>query len=559
MPLLRALLYLRLMMLRNLVLGFVHRLRQPRYLLGLAIALGYFWLVLFKRLPRSPNAPPAPSGDSSQWLLATMVTVVAMVIWLLPGDKPNMRFTEAEVAFLFPAPMKRSQLIHYKLLTGLLSSLLGAVFFTLMATRFSSGPGESLRFLGAGWLLLNLFTLHDAGASFTLVRLGTGKVIVWLRRTVVGALIVLFVLLAGYLNAHQQDDVLHKLLAPARFLLQPFFVAGLSYVQAMAGLVLLFAVHYWWVLRMETPFEEASMALAAKRADMLAKMRAGKGLRIAGKAKAKREPYALRPSLPVELVLLWKNLMVLPAYLNRRVFFVSALAIVLGLRWLRQEGGYAGQGAAGTLGVMSLVMMGYMLLFIPSVVRNDLRGDLAQADLLKAWPLPGWRIVMGSMLAPVVVMTAFSWLFLLTAFSGIQVEGKLTPWLTLPLKISMAVSLALYMPAFSALLLIGPNAVAVYFPAWSQVGGSTQRGFDAMGLRLVLMFGQLLLLLVALLPTTLFAALVFYLSQWFTSQAVGLVLATLAALVVLVLEILFAIHLLGERFEQLDIAAELRQ
>jgi len=559
MSLLRALLYLRLMIVRNLLLGFVRRLRQPRYLLGLAIGLGYFWLVLFKRIPRSPNAPPAPTGDSSQWLIATIVTVVAMVIWLLPGDKPNMRFTEAEVAFLFPAPMKRSQLIHYKLLTGLLSSLLGAAFFTLFTVRFSSGVGESLRFLGAGWLLLNLVTLHDAGASFTLVRLGTGKVIVWLRRTVVAALIVVFVLAAGYLNAHQQDQVLHILLAPGRFLIQPFMVSGLAYVQALGWLVLLYAVHYWWVLKMETPFEEASMALAAKRADMLAKMRSGKSIRITGKAKAKREPYALRPSMPVELVLLWKNLMTLPSYLNRRVFLVSALVIVVGQHWLRQEGGFAGQGIAGSLGIMALAIMGYMLLFIPSVVRNDLRGDLAQADLLKAWPLPGWRIVMGSMLAPVVVMTAFEWLFLLTAFSGIQTESKLTPWLTLPLKISMAVSLALYMPALSALLLIGPNAVAIYFPAWSQVGGSTQRGFDAMGLRLVLMFGQLLLLLVALLPTTLLAALVFYLSQWFTSQAVGFGLATVAALVVLVLEILFAIHLLGERFEQLDIAAELRQ
>jgi hypothetical protein len=39
----------------------------------------------------------------------------------------------------------------------------------------------------------------------------------------------------------------------------------------------------------------------------------------------------------------------------------------------------------------------------------------------------------------------------------------------------------------------------------------------------------------------------------------GIVLAVVSSMVVLVLEILFAIHLLGERLERLDIAAELRQ
>ncbi len=558
MAVMRALLYLRLMMVRNVLIAFLRRMRQPRYLFGLAMALAYFWLVFFKR----PNQLPpmqAENSDSFELTAAFFLSVVAMGIWLLPGDKPSLRFSEAEVSFLFPAPLKRSQLIHYKLVTGMLSGLLGALFFTLLSARFTSGSGQSLRLAGGWWFLLNIISLHDTGAAFTLVRLGTGKAVVWLRRGGVAALMLLFVILVGYLIVHQQTQTLHKLLAPARFLVQPFFASGLAYVRSMAFLLLLFAVHYWWVLRMETPFEEASMALASKRAEVLAKMRAGKSVRIAGKARPRREPFVLRPRMPVELVLLWKNLMLLPPYLNRRVFVASALVIGFGMRWLRHEGGYAGQAAAGTFGMIALILMGYMLLFAPQVVRNDVRSDLAQGDLMKAWPLPGWRIVLGSLLAPVLVMSALAWLFLLTAATGIQAEGKLTPWLTLELKASLAACAAIAMPVLSALLLIGPNAIALYFPAWSQTGMSSQRGFDAMGLRLLLMAGQLILLLVTLLPPILLAMLVFYLSQWFASQTVGMVLATVAGLLVLLLEILYAIHLLGERFEQLDIGAELRQ
>ena len=35
----------------------------------------------------------------------------------------------------------------------------------------------------------------------------------------------------------------------------------------------------------------------------------------------------------------------------------------------------------------------------PQLLRQDLRSDLLNADLLKAYPLPGWQIVLGEVLA----------------------------------------------------------------------------------------------------------------------------------------------------------------
>ncbi len=561
MPVMQALLYLRLMMLRNRVLSFVRRLKQPRYLLGLGMAFLYFWGVFFRTAAagRSPANFLAGGSDFVELICAGLVSMLVLVLWSLPGEKSGLHFSEAEVAFLFPAPLKRSQLIHYKLLTGVFASLVGAMFLTLVTTRFRGGLEFVLQRFGAAWMLTSLASLHSTAVVLTLAKLGISRFAVMLRRSIVIAMLLLFVMSAIYLIVNGTHEQLRQLLAPGRFFLQLFFATGTEYAIGFAWMLLLFMLHYWWVLRMETPFEEAAIAVATRFAELRAKMLAGKSWRLAGKAKARREPFVLGPKLPVELVLLWKNLMLVPAYLNRRVFVISFFVITIGVRWLRERPEFSAQAAAGTLGMFALIALAYMLLFAPQVLRNDLRADLAQADLLKAWPLPGWRIVLGNLLAPVVVMTAVGWLFVLTAASGIMVGGKLTPWLTGELKLALSVSVALLLPAFSALLLLGPNAMALYFPAWSQMGMSTQRGLDTMGLRLILMLGQLVLLTLTLIPCALLAALAFFLSQWFVSATAGMVLAAVAGLVVLLLEILYAIHLLGERFEQLDIGAELRQ
>jgi hypothetical protein len=237
---------------------------------------------------------------------------------------------------------------------------------------------------------------------------------------------------------------------------------------------------------------------------------------------------------------------------------VLVLLVWFGMRWLHQQGD-EGQRMAGTIGIMTAMMLFMTIWLGPQLSRIDLRHDLAQADLLKAWPVPGWRVVLGNMLAPALYLASVGWVLMLTVLTGIVSEGRMTPWLTDALKISLGISGGLFLPVLAMLMLIGPNAAALFFPAWSQTGVSNQRGFDVMGLRMLLGIGQLLLLAFCLLPAALLGGVVFYFSQWFMVHEYGIVLAVVSSMVVLVLEILFAIHLLGERLERLDIAAELRQ
>ena len=64
----------------------------------------------------------------------------------------------------------------------------------------------------------------------------------------------------------------------------------------------------------------------------------------------------------------------------------------------------------GFVGLLLPVMMLAMSLFSgPQLLRNDLRQDLPAADVLKMFPMPGWQIVLGEVLAPAAMLAGVSY------------------------------------------------------------------------------------------------------------------------------------------------------
>jgi hypothetical protein len=257
--------------------------------------------------------------------------------------------------------------------------------------------------------------------------------------------------------------------------------------------------------------------------------------------------------MPVEFAFLWKNLLAAPSYLNRKVFVGVAAVIFFGLRWLRHQPDIGGPTIAAAAGGIGLVFLVYVLVFGPQLARNDLRGDLLNVDMLKLYPLPGWRVLLGSMLAPTIILTGIAWLLLLPATIGLP-----APRVEPGVRFALAGAIAFVMPALCAVQLLVPNAATLIFPAWAQVGRRTAGGgMDVMGQRLIFFIGQLLCLLLALLPAGLAAAMPL-LSFWIVGWPVAIALAALAVAVVFAIEVWFGVHWLGPKFERLDISAELR-
>ncbi len=178
----RALFYLRLTSLRNKISTRALRLRQPKYLAGALATVAYFYYFGFRRM----NGPlPIPGGYSGRpgtaapdiFLIIFSITILflligrLMVAWALPPGRPALRFSQAEIAFLFPAPATRRMLVHYSLLNSQLTILFGALLLGLAWSRRGfSAEGAAMHVVG-WWILISATSLHRSGANLTFARM----------------------------------------------------------------------------------------------------------------------------------------------------------------------------------------------------------------------------------------------------------------------------------------------------------------------------------------------------------------------------------------------------
>src|SRR2546426_711928 len=138
-----ALVYLQFHSVKNRLVMRFKRLKQPKYLFGAIVGGLYFYWYFFRVLFGQRGSWHAPAGVAAPVLPtdpllnesfgALILFVIVFLAWLFPHERAALVFTEAEVAFLFPAPVGRRGLIHYKLVRSQLAILLTALFFTFIS------------------------------------------------------------------------------------------------------------------------------------------------------------------------------------------------------------------------------------------------------------------------------------------------------------------------------------------------------------------------------------------------------------------------------------------
>jgi hypothetical protein len=587
-----ALLYLRLTSLKNLVVARVRRLRQPKYFIGFVVGAAYFYFVYFNGLNRHHGSPPGvvtpgpwmPTNTEPLMLaLAGLaLLVVATFMWVLPSQTPGLSFSAAETAFLFPAPISRRALIHYKLLSSQLTVLMQSVFFSLIFNSRGLASGRALQVVFGWWIILTLVNLHYTASSLTLARWFERGVSPARRRAYFFAgfaavIAVTLILVWRDLKAPAAADIadfeagtrwlvrvldagaLHYLLLPFKWVVAPFFAHGLqAFLFSLAPAALLLLIHYFWVLNMEVSFEEASLALAEKRAARRDSLKSGDYRFGQPTRKARRAPFDLAETGFPEIAFLWKNLLSTRAFLNPRTWLICASVVVVGSRFINQLGP-AEQRVVSAGGFVALVLGVYVLVFGPLLARLDLRSDLANADILKTYPLSGWRLVLGELLAPIAILSGIIWLALLVAVCAIQAPPHGFPdWLSPSLRLTYALSFAAITPILVTLQLLVPNAAAIVFPAWFQATRAVGGGIELMGQRMIFVFGQVLLIAVALLPAAGTAAVLIFVTQWLIGAMASVVFATFVVLAILIGEVWCALWWLGQRFERFDLSSEQR-
>lgn len=509
---------------RSVINRFARRaaqLRRPRYLVAFVLGVVYIWVALGAERP-GPLPESAIMTRSAELLGAVLLVGVAVWSWTLGSERRALAFSPAEVTFLFPAPLTRRTLIHYKLARLQLLILLNVLIWSLLLSRQSGVVGW--RRAVALWVLLSTIALHRTGAALVRRSVAAHRAHALRRRAVSLTLVVLA--LAGVLSglvaampalatlgsagasalvtaaeAIAGAPLASAMLRPFRIMVAPLTAADAdAWTAAIGPALLLLGAHYVWVLRSDAAFEEAAAEWS------LARARRGStgGVPLAGGA-ASPTLLALAPTGSPGTALLWKNLAAV--FRRRRVRNVLAGYGVIA----------AAAGAASVLGAkgiahgtaaLALTWAGFALLLGPQWVRNDLRRDIRQLDLLRSYPLRGRLVIAAEAAASTVSLTLIQLgLLSLAWFAFIGERGGDTTLAQRTLLL-LGAMLALIPVNYVALLL--QNGAALLFPSWMSVIGDGSGGLEALGQNLLATAAFALLLAILLVPPAAAAGVLIY-------------------------------------------------
>ena len=383
----------------------------------MVVVSGVFMASQFRHFSLGIGIPPSPFMMDCIALIALFPILLA---WALPDQAGGLVFSEAEIQFLFPAPLTRKQLLIYKVLRQQPQILISAAMMSLF------GFGAS-RFIGAlaGFVTLSIY--------FTAVGLGRAR----LKLAGIGFLIRLVVVLAalaragvprhprirtderrmasselrrgGRYGADGSED--GRLDAPLRaplfqvLLFVPRFLAGamlptsaMTLVISCAGLVVIAFLLLQIAGQLNVSFEEAAIRAAQKKQNYVERARS---FRSGQRVMFSRMPAPFRlPARPTpELAILWKNLIA-----ALRISF-AWIAIVVGIFLVLSGETLFVPAIRSSTMPMALCICAFFPLWASAFLTQDMRLDLQRIEILKSYPISGERLIAAEIAAPLTIMS----------------------------------------------------------------------------------------------------------------------------------------------------------
>ena len=555
------------------------RLRQPKYMVGFAVGLLYYYW-LFIRPRGQVGGGTLPRSAAEVVAILGLGALVAMG-WLFGSSRSPLVFTPAETHFLFTAPLTRHQVLNFKLLRSQLALGLSSLLSVLL---FSGGHFPATRILRVLGLWLVFATLQMHSGVTALVRQSLEEHGVTAVRRRLGA----FVLLAGIVGAaafalrgggqfagvqaafmagpasgfEALSTLLHRgvlgvLTWPLAALVRPTLAPDLAaFAARLPAALLVVAVHYVWLVRSSVAFEEVAVESAERMARRIAAWRSGRRPPpAAGAAKRARPPLTRLAATgsPVRAIA-WKNVQAEWRGSGVRLPVLIGIGVIV-VAWVASLGEEAGTGLQ-VLAMLFLMVGAMAVVFGPYGLRNDLRSDLQLWDLLKSYPLRGADLVAGEALGPVTVLTAIAWASFLAGF--FVSLGFDMPGFSVSERVAALLAAAIAAPALLCVTTLIQNAAVLFFPAWITVGPARAAGVEMIGQRLVTMVGSQVLLVVALIPALVMASVAIAIGGLAGVTGVWLAVpGAVAVAVTLAFEARLAVVWLGRVFERSDPAAEI--
>ena len=547
--------------LRNRAQVLLRRVRAPRYALALLTAGAYYYFVFHSGSQRGP-VPPGMAVNGAGIYEALLAASIAWM-WVFGVAEPALAFTSAEVQLLFPAPVTRRALIHYKLAQTQVAILLNVAIWLLLLSRNS--PVSPLLKAAALWVLFTTLYLHRVGASFVRVS-AAQRGLKGIRKNAFPLAVATAAILAvGWtvvralpsLNAALTDGTITTALAglrqarairfvlwPLHAVVSPVFARSTDEWRTLIGwALLLLAVNYAWVMRTGVAFEEAAM----QRSERIAAQRAAMRNRGGARVRSGRAWLLLPPSASPVSAIMWKNATALQRLVPLgRVLAVSvAIAIVI-VAWLPSAGtAWSADIGWQMLRTVALILAGVFVMLGPVYVRTDLQQDMLVLPLLRAYPLTGATIVAGEIASTVAILTVFQAVLLTIGFPLLaELAGG-------ALSVPIAIAGLFAVPAITALRVAVANGWAILLPGWIHLGPGRAAGIEALGQNVVSILGSFIAhMLLLIIPAAFSLPVIWVGAVWLDAWA--MVPAAIVGAVVAAAELWLLVRWLGGVLSRTD-------
>jgi ABC-2 type transport system permease protein len=558
---------------RNRIRVRLRRLREPRYLVGAIAGAIYLYFAVFARMRGASRARrgrrDALPADARQLLFTSapalggmLLLVTAAAGWLMPFDSGLLDFSDAEVQFLFPAPVTRRHLLVHRMLRSQVGMLFSSAIVAAFVGASPIGGVHRLQVAIGMWFLMATTKVYYTGISLSRPRLMSGtpetRRVAWLPVAVLAA--ALSAVAAAIVRASIASPTSNALewlarltaisttgasgvaLWPFIAVVRPLFAEWPGpFLYALAGSAVVLIAVVAWVLASDEAFQDA----AANAVERRETTRAAARVSFTARATGLRLGLHGRP----EIALAWKAAQQTLRIVDRRsaarlaavLFSLSVAAVSIG----------RANGLAAILGAFSLVAVAFSVLMAPQALRIDMRQDLRHLEVLKTWPVKGSAIVLGELMWPGALLTAVAWTALALA---LVLSTAIFTKTALAMRVAAAVSAAILAPALIFAQFTIHNGVALMFPAWVQTGSQRTRGLDAMGQRLIMLGGTWLLLIAMAVPGALAGGVVWFVLRRLIGAA-AFVPAALVCASIIAVEVLAACEALGPAYDRLDITA----
>jgi len=246
------------------------------------------------------------------------------------------------------------------------------------------------------------------------------------------------------------------------------------------------------IFAMDAHYLEASASASSRFYARIQRMR-GRQATVEEPTRARTNRFEL-PALPYWGgigPIFWRQLTTAMRGMGRVLLVVFLFALAFGGPMLA-----SGLGNADAI-VPSLAGVGVWLsVFLTTLVPFDFRGDIDRIATLKTLPIAPWRLAVGQLLAPTLVLALMQWTLVVAC-------AVLAPdhW-------PILVGVALYVPAYCFLLVALENLLFLLFPV--RIMAATPGDFQALGRNVLLVVGKIVGLTVCLAAAAVVGGIVTY-------------------------------------------------